>query len=334
MKETFFYTLRAILPILLVILLGYVCRWIFSFQDEFYRALNRLCFYLFLPIHLFCNIYSIDSLADMNWRAIGYLFFAVFLCFGIGFLASRLLIKKRNQRGVIIQVAMRPNQAILGLPLANALGGEAAMAFASMATSVCVPVFNVLAVIVLTVYGEKPGQKITARALVRRVITNPLIIGCLSGLAAVLVRQLIPTADGVPLFTIQNQLPSIYQTLRNLSGVASPMMLFVLGSRLDLSSVPGLLPQLRLGVLLRLVICPATVLSLGLLLREPLGLTALEIPTLISISATPVAVSSALMTQELGGDDQLASQLVVWTSVLSVFSVFCIIYLMRSLGFL
>lgn len=322
------------MPILLIILLGYMARRIFSWKDEFYKALNQLCFYLFLPVHLFCNIYTIDSLADMNWRAIGYLVFSVFLCFGIGFLASKLFVKKRNQKGVIIQVAMRPNQAILGIPLANSLGGEVAVAFASLTTSICVPLFNVLAVTVLTVYGENSGKKISVRNLLYRVVTNPLIIGCLSGLAAVLIRQLIPTVDGVPVFTIQSQLPSVYQALRNLSGVASPLMLFVLGSRLELSSVPELLPQLRLGVLLRLIICPAAVLTIGLLLREPLNLTALEVPTLISISSTPVAVSSALMAQEMGGDDQLASQLVVWTSVLSIVSVFCIVYLIRTLGFL
>lgn len=334
MKETFLYTLRAILPILLTILLGYVCRRVFPWKNEGYKFMNQVCFYLFLPIHLFCNIYTIESLADMNWRAIGYLFFGVFLCFGIGFLASKLFIKKRNQKGVIIQVSMRPNQAILGIPLANALGGPAAMGFASLATSICVPVFNVLAVIVLTIYGDNSGKKVSGKDLLHRVITNPLIIGCLSGLVAVLIRQLIPTVDGVPLFTIKNQLPSVYKVLQNLSGVASPVMLFVLGTQLDLSSVPGLLPQLRLGVLLRLVICPAAVIGLGLLLREPLGITTLEVPTMISISATPVAVSSALMTQQMGGDDQLASQLVVWTSVLSVFTVFGIVYLMRSLGFL
>jgi len=334
MRDTFLYTLRAILPILLIILLGYVCRRLFSFQDGFYKSLNRLCFYLFLPIHLFCNIYGIDSLTDMNWLVIAYLFGGVFLCVGIGFIASKLFIKKRNQKGVIIQVAMRPNTAILGLPIASALGGEAAVAFGSLAIAFCVPLFNVLAVIVLTIYGDNSEQKLSVRRLVKLIVSNPLIIGCLAGLAAVLLRQFIPVVNGVPLFTIQNQLPSVYQALRNMSSVASPVMLFVLGTRLDLSTVPGLLPQLRLGVLLRLVICPAAVLTIGLLLREPLGVTAVEVPTMISVSATPVAVSSALMAQELGGDDQLASQLIVWTSVLSVFSVFCIIYVIRTLGFL
>lgn len=326
--------MRAILPILFVILLGYASQRIFTWSDEFYKTLNQMCFRLFLPIQLFYNIYSIESLAAMNWTVIGYLFFGILLCFFVGLGASRLFVREHRKKGVITQASFRSNQAILGIPLANALGGEAAMAFASLATSVCVPLFNVLAVITLTVFSDKGGRKLSPRSLLRQVITNPLIIGCLSGLLVVVIRQLLPTVDGTAVFTIRNQLPSVYQTLGNLSKVASPVMLFVLGTRLNFASVPGLLPQLRLGVLLRLVICPALVLGLAVLLRTPLGITALEMPTLIAVSSMPVAVSSAVMVQEIGGDDQLAGQLVVWTSVLSIVSVFCIVYLFRTFAFL
>ena len=77
-----------------------------------------------------------------------------------------------------------------------------------------------------------------------------------------------------------------------------------------------------------------TVIAIAVALRQPLGLTSLEMPTLVAISSTPVAVSSAVMAQEMGCDDQLANQLVVWTSVLSMVSLFCIIYVMRTLALL
>lgn len=334
MIETFLYTVRAILPILLIILLGYMVRRVSPWQDGFYKTLNQLCFRWFLPILLFCNIYSVESLSIMNWKVIGYLFFSVLFCFGLGLLVSWLFIRERRQKGVITQAAFRSNQAILGIPLANALGGDGAMGFASMATSVCVPLFNVLAVITLILFSGATRRKISWRLLGRQVVTNPLIIGCLFGMLTVLIRQILPTVDGVPVFTIQNQMPSLYQVLNSLSKVASPVMLFVLGTRLDFKSVSELLPQLSLGILMRLLVCPAAVLGLAITMREPLGLTILEMPTIIAISATPVAVSSAVMTQELGGDDQLAGQLVVWTSVLSMISVFCIVYLLRFCGFL
>ena len=55
-------------------------------------------------------------------------------------------------------------------------------------------------------------------------------------------------------------------------------------------------------------------------------------PAMVAVCASPVAVSSAVMTQEIGGDDQLASQIVVWSSVLSMVSIFLIVYALRTLG--
>lgn len=334
MKETFVYTLQAILPILFIVLLGYTVRQIGPWPDDFYKMVNQLCFRLFLPIHLFCSIYSVDSLAEINWNVICFILFGVILCLALGVLVSRVFVLDRGQKGVIAQAAFRSNQAILGLPLANALGGEASMAFASLTTSVCVPLFNILAVVTLTVFSDNSEQKISIRSLCRRIVTNPLIIGCVSGIMFVVIRQFLPAIGGVPVFSIRNQLPSLYQALTTLSKIASPMMLFVLGTRLNFNQIPGLLPQLLLGSFMRLVVCPAMVLGLALLLREPLGLGTLEMPSLIAVSSTPVAVSSAVMVQEMGGDDHLASQLVVWTSVLSLFTVFCIVWLLRTAGLL
>ena len=75
-------------------------------------------------------------------------------------------------------------------------------------------------------------------------------------------------------------------------------------------------------------------LSIGLclLLREPLGVTTVEMPSFVAVFASPVAVSSAVMVQEIGGDDQLASQLVVWTSAVSMATIFAIVFALRTIG--
>ena len=332
MQETFQYTLQAILPILLTVLLGYVVRRLGPWKEDFYKQLNKLCFHLFLPIHLFCSVYSIQDLRAVNWKLIGYGFVSILACAGLGLLAARLLVSRRDQKSVIAQCAFRSNQAILGLPLAQALGGDAAMGFASMATSLFVPLYNVLAVVILSSFSE--AKRPSARELLRRVAANPLIIGTLSALVLVLIRQFLPAVDGQPIFTLKEQLSPLFQALTNLSRVASPVMLFVLGARLDFSAVKELLPQLRLGIFLRLIVSPAIMVGGALLLRSPLGLTVVEMPTLVAVSATPVAVSSAVMVQEIGGDDQLASQLVVWTTALSLVTIFCIVYLLRAFAFL
>lgn len=91
---------------LLTILLGYCVRRVGTWSDEFYRQLNSLCFRLFLPIQLFCNVYAIEDLSSMNWKMIGYLFGSVFFCLLVGLVAARLLYRPRQQ-GVIIQVSFQ-----------------------------------------------------------------------------------------------------------------------------------------------------------------------------------------------------------------------------------
>lgn len=334
MFETLSYTLGAIVPILLIILLGYVVRRIGPWGDDFYRQLNQLCFRLFLPVQLFCNVYAIDELRAMNWRMIGYIFCGILACALMGAAAAKLFVPQRLQKGVIVQASFRSNQAVLGLPLANSLGGAEAMGFAALSTSVSVPLFNVLAVVVLTLYGSSEGRRPSVKEVAKRVLHNPLIIGAMSGVLAVLVRQLLPTAGGVPVFTIRNQLPILFDAITRLSVVASPVMLFVLGTRLDLGAVGSILPQLSLGIFLRLIVSPLLVIGTAVLFRGPLGLTSTELPSLITITSTPVAVSSAVMVQEIGGDDQLASQMVVWTTILSAVTIFCIVYVLRLSGLL
>lgn len=333
MWANFSYAFQAIAPILLLIALGMFVRKIGPWEGKFYRTLNALSFHLFLPVQLFLNVYGVEDLADFNWPVMAYLIGSVFVCCGLGILAARLFVRDPAQKGPIVQVTFRSNHAVLGLPLASALGGAAAMAFASLSAGLITTVFNFLAVVTLTWYSDQ-DHRITGRALVKRVFRNPLIVGAMSGLALVLLRQLLARVTGETVFFLRDSLPPVYQVLSQLSAVASPVMLFVLGANLDLKAAKALLPMLRLGVLLRLVICPALVIGAAVALRQPLGLTALEVPSMVAVCASPAAVSSGVMVQEIGGDEQLANQLVVWTSVWSLLTIFLIVSALRAVGLL
>lgn len=323
--DTFLYALRAVGPILLTIGLGAAVRRLGSWDVAFFKRLNSLCFHVFLPVNLFCNVYAVESLATVNWGLLGFLALGVLGTVLLGWIAAWLFVPERTQKGVVIQAAFRSNHAILGLPLAEALGGAAAMGYASLSTALCVPLFNVLAVLVLSYYGD--ASRPSLRALLLRVVKNPLILSTLLAVVMVLLRTMLGIQT--PLL---EQVPVVYTVVKNLSKVASPVMIFVLGACLDFSAVGKLLSKVAIGVVLRLILAPIVILGTMLLLREPLGVTAVEMPAMIAAAASPVAVSSAVMTQEIGGDDQLASQLVVWTSVLSMLTLFLIVYVLRSMG--
>ena len=92
-----------------------------------------------------------------------------------------------------------------------------------------------------------------------------------------------------------------------------------------------------MGTVWRNVIAPIIALGSAYLLSTHTGLltcTPADYPALIALFATPVAVSSAVMASQMGGDGQLATQLVVWTSVASVVTMFAIICIVIWAGLL
>ena len=329
MYETFLYALRAVLPILLMIAVGYLVRRVGPWDQKFFKALNKLGFRVFMPLNLFCNIYTVEDLAAINWTLAGYSLLAVVGFMAVGMAFARLL-SRRDQRGVLVQATFRSNMAILGLPLAQTLGGAEAMVFASLLAGVVVPTFSVLSVLVLVFYSGNREKRPPARDLVLQILKNPLIIGSAAGVLAVALRQF----GVVPAWFLRDSLPSVYKVVNDLAKVTSPIMLFVLGTTLDFKATGHLLPQIGLGMFLRLLLSPVLGIGVALLLRGPLGLSSMEIPALIAAFASPVAVSSAVMVQEIGGDDQLASQLVVWSSVASMATIFALVFALRAMGVL
>ena len=158
-----------------------------------------------------------------------------------------------------------------------------------------------------------------------KTIQNPLIIGIMLGILCLIVRMLLPLNDsGQPLFMIKNNIPFLYSALQNVGKIASPLMLVVLGAQFDFGAAAQLLKQIILGTSLRLVVSPLLGIGIAVLLKDFLNLTTLEMPALIAMFSTPVAVSSVVMTEQSGGDGQLAAQLVVWTSICLLYTSRCV----------
>lgn len=335
MTDIFSFSFNAVMPILIMFAIGYLLKKV-GFADEgFFKKANAMVFKVFLPVLLFKNVYDIDSLSQINLGAIIYCVFAVLLLCLIGFITAKLTAKSRNQTGVIAQCTFRSNYAIIGIPLAETLGGAAAAGFASVLSAVSIPLFNVLAVILLSHYsGDKHSASI--RQTVKKTAKNPLIIGVLTGVMVVFIRQLLPMNENMEIiFSLERDLPFLYSAISSIAKGTTPLALIVLGARFDFAAVKGLLKQIVTATFMRLVIAPTVGVGLAVLISSCFGFlsfSSVEYPALISLYATPVAVSSAVMVGEIGGDEQLAGQLVVWTSVFSMLSMFIVIFIMKSLA--
>lgn len=337
MFDVFSYAFNSVAPILLLVLLGFLLKKLHFAGDEFFKKANSLVFNVFLPILLFTNVYSLESLSEVNWKAAVYSVFAVFLFLGVGAICTALFVKEHNQKGVMLQCSFRSNHAIIGIPLAQSLGGAQALAFASLLSAIAIPLFNVLAVFCLSHYADSKKKPTILQTAVKTV-KNPLILGVACGAAALLVRSFLPLGtDGSPVFTVKEDIPFLWTAVKSAASIASPLSLVILGARFDFSAIKNLAKPITLGVILRNFIAPALGIGLAVFLSKRFGLfevTKNELPGYISVFGSPVAVSSAVMVGEIGGDDQLATQLVVWTSVISLFSVFITVFILKSFAIL
>ena len=341
MIDVLLFALNAVVPILLLILLGYILRATGFFDEKFAKTANKLMFRTALPVLLFYNIYTVESIEIFDLGSILYAAIGVVVLFGIGVLVALLTIPDRRQRGVVVQCTYRSNFAIIGLPLGAALGGATGSALTAIISAVTIPIFNVLAVFSLTVFlGEEDGSgkhRIDVRALIKKIVTNPLIIGVLSGVAALVIRALLPVrADGEIVFSLSRDIPMIYQAIKWLANMATPLALISLGGQFSFRATGTLWRQIVIGTAMRIIIAPALGVGVAYLLSRfgVLSATNAHYAAYIALFGSPVAASSAIMASEMNNDEQLAAQYVVWTSLGSAVSIFLIAVICRSAGLL
>ena len=331
MFDIFMYAINAVMPIIMLIVLGYILKQIGFLDANFVKRGNKLVFRVGLPALLFYTIYNVEDLGAFNWSTVWFSIGAVLLIFVLGLIVVRLFVKDRKRKGVVLQCIFRSNYAIIGIPLAEALGGPEGIALVAVLSAFVVPLFNVLAVIALSLFTNE-GGKIDIKSVLKKIVTNPLILGTVAGLVALLIRSLLPVgADGLPVFYIYRDLKFVYKAVENLSKLATPLALIVLGGQFVFSAAGKMLKEIIIGVSWRTLLSPAVGIGLALLLTH-LGVVNFgpaEFTVFVALFGTPVAVSSAVMAGEMGCDDQLAGQYVVWTSVCSMFTIFGIVFVLR-----
>ena len=337
--ETLLFALNAILPIILLILLGYLLKTKNFLDEGWFKKGNKLVFRVCLPCMLFINVYSIQSFTSINWSVVVYSEIAILAAFFIGLLTVKLTVPDNKQKGVILQCVFRSNFAIIGLTLAESLGGVEGRGIAAVLSAFSIPTFNILAVIALTMFlGGEDGHKADIKDVLIKIAKNPLIIGVVCGLITLGIRSLIPVnADGELLFSLSGSLKFLYDAINNLAKISSPLALVVLGGLFDFSAVKGMLKEIIIGTAARVAVVPFAVIGLAVILSKYTGLInfdATVYPALVALFGSPVAVSSAIMAQEMDNDGTLAGQLVVWTSIMSIFTIFLSILILRALGLL
>lgn len=304
-------TINMVMPVFLVMVVGYICRQINMVSDANVSAMNKLVFKLFLPVSLAKSLMTLDPAVAIDYGVMLYCIAGVVITFVLGILIVPRLVKTNSQRGVIIQALFRSNYAILGIPLLESLFPQGDNGVSAMMVMVTVPLFNVLAVITLETYR---GGSFNIKKILLGILKNPLIWGCLIGFG---------------IFKSGIQTPElIMSTVSKLASVASPLALFALGATIDLKKLGGNIKMLIPTVSARLVVIPGIALAVAYFL----GYRGPEFAALMIAFGAPCAVSSYTMAAQMDADGDLAAQLVMLTTVLSIVSIFCIVFVCKTIG--
>lgn len=325
--NSFIFAVNAVSPIIGLVALGYVLKRINLMKADFAKAANKLVFRVFLPATLFLNVYKISDFGAVDLGYIIYSLAIIFALFVISLPVTILTTKTPGRRGPLMQVTFRSNYALVGLPLAQSLFGEMGILFASLLSAAAIPLFNILAVISLSLFRQD-GKKPSVKNILLGIVKNPLILSIGAGLLTLLIRTLF-VKTGIS-FRLTDIYP-VYRVLEYLSNLATPLALLALGAQFEFSAVKELRREIIAGVLMRNILAP--VLGIGcafLFFRNQFS--GPHFATFVALFATPVAVSSLPMAQEMGSDAELAGQYVVWTTLISALTIFIASWMLKQAG--
>lgn len=302
-------SLNVVLPLFLLISLGYTLRLLKMFDDHTLLVMNNIAFRIFLPVMLFYNIYSTDLEGVLNVRLMIFGFITILIVFLLLFLIIPVLEKDNQKRGVMIQGGFRSNFVIFGLPITASIFGEQGLGVTSLLIAVIVPLYNALAVISLEVFN---GGKINFKKIVKGIITNPLIIASLLGII---------------FLSLHIQLPFVIEkTVSDIAKVATPLILIILGGYFQFKTIKGYGKQLTISIGTKLVFVPAIFLPIAIML----GFKGAELVALLTLYAAPAAVSSFTMAKQMNADSELSGHIVVIGSALSIFTLFIWIFVLKQ----
>ena len=334
-RSIFLAALNALAPVILLILLGYVLKQRGFLSEAFLKNGNWLVFYICFPAMLFTNVYDVAGFSAINWQFILYCMAAVLVIFVVGLVAAVAVTPVPNRRGVIWQSAFRSNFIILGMSVAGALGGGEAAALVSVTASFVIPLFNVLAVIALTVFTDgAKGNAPTPGSVLLDTLRNPHVVSVIVGMVCLALREAQRAVFGEVVFSLQVHLKFLYTLLKNITSITTPLALLILGGQFVFSAAGELFREILAGTVCRVLVSPVLGIG-GAWAFSRMGLLTCgshEYITLIALFGAPAAVASAIMATEMGGDEQLATQIVVWSSLLSVFTFFAEVVLLMQLG--
>lgn len=311
--ENLMFSLNATLPIFLTMVLGWVFRRMGLMDEAFVNKMNKFVFQAALPVMVFLDLATVDFFEVWDAKFVVFCFLATLISI-LGVTAFSFIWKDRSVQGEFIQAAYRSSAAILGLAFIQNIYGNSGMAPLMIVATV--PLYNIMAVVVLSVMNPERGRM--DRALIvktlKGIVTNPIILGIAAGIVWSLLKLPMPVI--------------LEKTLTNVGKLATPMGLMAMGAAFEWKKVGEKMKPAVTAALIKLVLLAAVFLPIAV----SLGFRQEKLIAILVMLGSATTVSCYIMARNMGHEGTVTSGAVMLTTLGSAFTLTGWLYLLRTLG--
>jgi hypothetical protein len=311
--NTLAFTANIVAPIFFIVFMGVLLKRTQLIDDAFVATGSKLVFVVTLPTLVFMSIARMDFHATFNLNQLLYVGIGILVTTALLWILAKRWIEAPEDLGVFVQGAFRSNYGIIGLAVSFNLFGQTGLAQASLLLALVIPLFNVLAILVLTLSSKREGG-LSVKKVAIDIIKNPLIIAVFLAL---------------PFSYLGFTLPEVIEkTGRYFANLTLPLALLTIGATLNLKSLKHSSSMAIWATSSKLLILPA-ILTLG---ASMLGFAGQDLVNMFVLFGCPTAAASFVMAKAMGGNAQLAANIILTTTLGSVFTLSGGIYLFKLIG--
>lgn len=308
------YSINATLPIFLLIILGKVLKTTKIINDEFTKTADRYVFCIALPALLFSDLTENNVGSAFDGKYVLFCFSVTIFSIAVLWGLTEKFMKNEEQKGAFIQGSYRSSAAILGLAFINNMYDSVGMA--PLMIIGCVPLYNIFAVIILTLKGDNGGKKPNMKETFINVMKNPILLSILIALPFALLNLHFPSF--------------VNKAIGSVANTATPLALISIGASFEGKKALKKMKPTLLASFIKLILLVGLFLPLAVFF----GYRNQELMALLVMLGSPTTVSSYIMAKNTGNDGILTSSIIVLTTLLSSLTLTLWIFVLKSFGVL
>ncbi len=310
----FLDTLTIVLPVFLVIALGYGLKRWGLIDRTFLLQTNRLVYYICLPLLLVYKIGTADFFANFNGALVCGSMAVIIIGFFSAYGYAALRGYPPAARGAFTQGAFRGNLAYVGLAIVFNAYGETGFTRGGILMGFLVPVLNFFSIFALLLPQRREGTAPKIGFWFRQIALNPLILSSFVGIFWSFASLPMP--------------PILDRSLHIATGMTLPLALIAIGGSFSLKQLKGDLVRAAFATGIKLIWLPL----LAAVVLLSLGVRGQDLAIGVMMAASPTATATYIMAHQLNSDAELAGSIVMMSTLFSAASYTAILCLLHTFG--